>query len=248
MNNCLQVNKIDANVNPLVNPELTVSGYSVFGNTLKALNLMLTVQRNESADSLRQGLEVLYKSSNVQTFRRGSAIPLSTHHISIVRQGVVHLGTLYPNGEESMIGIACNGMPFGLSLTQVDPYYATALTDVTLVSLKTIDVQQSEALTQLVMQYCTDRLRQVEALLATAGHRRVEDRLRQFLLLLAQELGQPTALGTRLHVRLTHQLLANATGTTRVTITRLLGQLRREGWLQIDRNHHIVICDHRRAA
>jgi len=61
---------------------------------------------------------------------------------------------------------------------------------------------------------------------------------------LQQEIGTPTTVGTRLGVRLTHQHLANAIGTTRVTVTRLLGQLREEGWLNIDRDHHIVIPPH----
>jgi len=44
-------------------------------------------------------------------------------------------------------------------------------------------------------------------------------------------------------VRLTHQHLANAISSTRVTVTRALGQLQEEGWLFIDRNRYIVITD-----
>jgi CRP-like cAMP-binding protein len=47
--------------------------------------------------------------------------------------------------------------------------------------------------------------------------------------------------GDRLSIRLTHQHLANAIGTTRVTITRLLGQLKDEGWLQTDSSHHLIV-------
>ncbi|MEN9221521.1 MAG: Crp/Fnr family transcriptional regulator, partial [Thermostichus sp. BF3_bins_97] len=84
-------------------------------------------------------------------------------------------------------------------------------------------------------------LRQTEALLALAGRRRVEDRLRQLLSLLAGELGSPTAAGIRINVRLTHQDLANAIGTTRVTITRLLNRFRQQGWITLDKHRHLVI-------
>ncbi len=75
------------------------------------------------------------------------------------------------------------------------------------------------------------------------SQRRVYDRLLQLLLMLKQEVGQVTPDGVRLEVRLTHQQLANLLGTTRVTITRLLGDLRQEGWLSIDRTRHFVIAE-----
>jgi CRP-like cAMP-binding protein len=42
-------------------------------------------------------------------------------------------------------------------------------------------------------------------------------------------------------VRLTHQMLANAIGTTRVTITRLLGDLQSQGRISFDSDRHLVI-------
>ena len=85
------------------------------------------------------------------------------------------------------------------------------------------------------------RMRQTEALLAISGLKRVEDRLQQLLYLLQQELGESTKEGTRIKVRLTHQNLANAIATTRVTVTRLLGEFQRQGWLGFDSDRHIII-------
>jgi CRP-like cAMP-binding protein len=42
-------------------------------------------------------------------------------------------------------------------------------------------------------------------------------------------------------VRLTHQELASALGTTRVTVTRVIGALREEGWLQLDGQRRLVL-------
>ena len=86
------------------------------------------------------------------------------------------------------------------------------------------------------------RYRQSEYLLALLGLRRVEERVRGFLELLAQDYGQPCEDGLRLNLRLTHQEIASALSTTRVTVTRVLGLLRDEGWLRIDQQRYVVIA------
>jgi CRP-like cAMP-binding protein len=169
--------------------------------------------------------------------------------ILVVCRGVVQLGTLYDSGDEALLGLACPSMPFGLPLSCIRPYQAAALTDVDLMRLTLAEVEQSPMLAQGIFRHLTRRLKQTEAVLAMVGYRRVEDRLRHLLLLLKQEIGQPeTSYGTRLGVRLTHQQLANAIGTTRVTVTRLLSQLQEEGWLMIDNNRHIILPPHAQAA
>lgn len=190
---------------------------------------------------LREFLEELYQGKHLQAFRSGQTISLNPQDIWVVCRGVVQLSTLYPNGDEALLGLACASMPFGLPLSLIHPYQAMALSDVDLMCLTLSDVQQSPALSQEIFQHLTRRLRQAEAMLAMAGCRRVEDRLRQLLLLLQMEIGQPGVEGTRLSVRLTHQHLASAIGTTRVTVTRLLGKLKDEGWLKLDRDRHIVL-------
>jgi CRP-like cAMP-binding protein len=73
------------------------------------------------------------------------------------------------------------------------------------------------------------------------GLRRVEERVRGFLELLATEYGQACEQGLRLDLRLTHQEVASALGTTRVTVTRVIGVLRQEGWLSLDGQRRLVI-------
>jgi CRP-like cAMP-binding protein len=194
-----------------------------------------------SQPDLRQLLEELYAGRSLYPYSSGQAIRMAPHEIWIVCRGVVQLSTLYPNGDEALLGLAGPSMPFGLPFTLAHPYQATALSAVDLMRLTIAEVEQSPTLTKGILRHINRRLRQTEAILALVGHRRVRDRLCHLLLLLQQEIGAPTATGTRLSVRLTHQHLANAIGTTRVTVTRLLGQLREEGWLNIDRDHHIVM-------
>lgn len=197
--------------------------------------------RNSPA-AVREHLNHLYQNFPVHSFHRGQEIPLDAHKIWIVLRGVVLLNTLYPSGDEALLGFAVPSMPIGQSLTQVAPYSAVALSDAELLLLTLDEVRLSPTIQQALNQQLIRRLQQSESMTALLGLRRVEDRLKQFLLLLAQSLGEPSEHGRLLSVRLTHQHLANALGTTRVTVTRILNQLRGEGWLHITQGRHIVIC------
>ena len=197
---------------------------------------------------LRQLLEELYKGRSLQPYKTGQTIRMLPDEILVVCRGVVQIGTLYDSGDEALLGIACPSMPFGLPVSYIRPYQASAMTDVDLMRLTMVEVEQSAVLAQSLFRQLTRRLQQTEAILAMVGYRRVEDRLRHLLLLLKEEIGLPVTSGTRLSIRLTHQQLANAIGTTRVTVTRLLSQLQEEGWLVVDGTRHIVLPPHAKAA
>jgi CRP-like cAMP-binding protein len=64
--------------------------------------------------------------------------------------------------------------------------------------------------------------------------------LHHFLRWLKQNFGQKVAQGSRLSIRLTHQEIANVCGTTRVTISRLMGKLKQQGKITYDRERHII--------
>lgn len=134
-------------------------------------------------------------------------------------------------------------MPFSSDLTLLQTYQATALSDVELVYYTLTEIIASPRLTQTLLPQINQRLRQTEALLAIAGQRRLKDRFLQLLQLLKQEIGQPVPQGTRLLVRFTHQDLANACSSTRVTITRLLGQLQKQGKITFDSKNHIILIE-----
>ena len=193
------------------------------------------------ATDWRRLLENAYRGRALQPYSSGQPIPMGSSDVLIVCRGVVQLSTLSPNGDEAMLGLVLPSMPFGLPFTHLRPYSATALVDVDVMRLNWVEIEQSPFLAQGLFRQLGRRLQQTEAILAMAGQRRIEDRLRQLLLLLAQEMGQSQHEGMRITVRLTHQQLANMIGTTRVTITRLIGQLRDEGWLSIDRQRHLVV-------
>lgn len=176
-------------------------------------------------------------------YQKGEQIPLMTQGIWQVYRGWVQLGTTHANGEDVLLGWASPSTFFGQWLTDLTLYEAKGLSDVYLRWYFLSEIESSPHLAQSLAAQLSRRLRQTEALLAIAGQRRVEERLTQLLLLLKAELGQPVPEGTRLPVRLTHQTLATAIGTTRVTITRLLGKLQRSHYILLDRDRHIILND-----
>jgi CRP-like cAMP-binding protein len=134
-------------------------------------------------------------------------------------------------------------MPFGLPLSQLVSYEAIALTDVVLMRVHITEIEQSPQLAQSLFQALMRQLQQTERLLAIAGDRRVGDRLRQLLDFLREEIGQVTPQGVRLSVRLTHQQIAEFSGSSRVTVTRLLREFRGEGWLSVDPERHLLFTN-----
>lgn len=192
-------------------------------------------------------LEQLYCDRTLTPYSAGRTIPLKADQLLIICRGVVQLFTIQQDGSETLLGLAGPSMPIGLCLTTVDPYWATALTDVDVLPLDIAEVEASPALMAGIFRHLSLRLQQAEAWLALAGKRLVADRLKHLLLLLARDFGQVEPNGIRIPVRLTHHQLATAIGTTRVTVTRLLKDFKAEGWLVIDQRQMMLCRDGMRA-
>jgi CRP-like cAMP-binding protein len=154
---------------------------------------------------------------------------------------MVKLSAISIQGDELLLGLAGPNEPFGDPLSNVQAYEARTLLDSDLLCLSCEELARSPHLAVAVLQGMAARYRQSEAMLALLGLRRIEERVRGFLELLATSYGQPCDQGLRLNIKLTHQDIAAALSTTRVTVTRILGALRDEGWLQIDAQRRLVI-------
>nr|WP_235927086.1 helix-turn-helix domain-containing protein [Gloeocapsopsis dulcis] len=202
---------------------------------------MNTTQDKLCTERIEEQEETSIGDRRKYVYLKGELIPLKPQVIWQVDQGLVKLSTLSETGEEIVVGLAGPGMPFGVDLTSLHTYQAIALSQVQLLCYSFSELAASPLLAAQVLPQINQRLRQSEALLAIFGQRRVKDRFEQLLQLLKQEIGQPTDRGIRLSVRFTHQELAEACSTTRVTITRLLGKLQEEGKVSIDAKNHIVL-------
>ena len=176
-----------------------------------------------------------------QSYFKGDIIPLEPNHLWLVSQGLVKLTTMGECGQEVLVGLVGLSMPFGSSLTDLPTYQAIALSKkVELVSIPISEIAIAPRLAQALLPQISERLRQTEILLAISGRRKVKERLNHLLLFLEEKFGEKMSQGIRLTIRLTHQDLADACCTTRVTITRLLGKLQQQGKIMFDVHNQIV--------
>jgi PAS domain S-box-containing protein len=183
----------------------------------------------------------LFVHRPIYKYSKGENISLYPLLIWYVNKGLVKLSTFSETGGEILTGLATSGMIFGFSLTSLPIYQATALAEVELVSFYLSEIEVLPSLTEVILPKIQQRLQQTEKFLFIAVQRKVEDRLHNLLQLLEQHIGESVTGGTRLAFRLTHEDIASACGTTRVTITRLLGKFQDEGIISYDNKKHIIV-------
>ena len=194
--------------------------------------------------NLRDLLEANVQQRQLKHVPAGSIISLPQSGVLIVIRGTVKLVSISINGDELLLGLVGPNEPFGQLLTMVKPYEAIAAKNTDLLLITTDEIRHSPQLAMTLVDAIVLRHRQAESMLALLGLRRVDERIRGVLQLMAQCYGHPCSAGTRLSVRLTHQDIANAMSTTRVPVTRVIGQLRKDRWITLDSDRHFVITHH----
>ncbi len=171
--------------------------------------------------------------------------------VYLIRRGAVRLSRVYETGEEITVALLRENSLFGvLSLLtghRSDRFYhAVAFTRVELVAAPATSVrnaiEQDTSVGLLLLQGLSSRVLQTETMIETLTHRDMSSRLVSFLLVLCRDFGVPGEKGVTIDLRLSHQAIAEAIGSTRVTITRLLGELKSSSLLAIDRKK-ITIFD-----
>ena len=103
------------------------------------------------------------------------------------------------------------------------------------VELLSVSIEQFEKalkdnpeLSWIMLRGLSSRILQTEMMIETLAHRDMGSRLASFLLILCRDFGIPNGNGITIDLKLSHQAIAEAIGSTRVTVTRLLGDLRDE--------------------
>lgn len=180
----------------------------------------------------------------LRQYEKGDEITVSNSDIWQVYRGVVQLSRVKHDGREIIVGwVTANGTFGNYFDGESESYRAVALGTVYAKRYSTADVVRYPLLARQFLAQYSDRLLKSEQLLSIIGVRKVEHRLKLLLLMLKQEIGQAVGDDIRLQVRFTHQHLAEAICTTRVTITRILGNFQNRGLICIDSDRHIVFKD-----
>ncbi len=181
----------------------------------------------------------------VESFERGKTIFFPgdpAERVFFLVKGAVKLSRVYEAGEEITVALLRENSVFGvLSLITGQKsdrfYHAVAFTPVELLSAPIEQVESSlkenPELSMLMLRGLSSRILQTEMMIETLAHRDMASRLVSFLLILCRDFGVPTTEGIRIDLKLSHQAIAEAIGSTRVTVTRLLGDLRDQEMISI---------------
>jgi CRP-like cAMP-binding protein len=144
-----------------------------------------------------------------------------------ITHGVVRTLTYLDDGSPLVLGIWGVGDVVGGQLSYVNPYYIECFTPVEGLFFVPEDTDTTSVAALIKLH-----LRQVEELMIIRSHKTIDVKLMRLLSWLSHRFGGEAERGQTINLRMTHQDLAELAGTTRVTITRTLGQLESQGIIQ----------------
>ena len=183
----------------------------------------------------------------MESFDRGKTIFFPgdpAEKVYFLVKGAVKLSRVYETGDEITVALLRENSVFGvLSLItghRSDRFYnAVAFTPVELLSAPVEKMQtalkENPELGLIMLQGLSSRILQTEMMIETLAHRDMGSRLVSFLLILCRDFGIPSSEGITIDLKLSHQAIAEAIGSTRVTVTRLLGDLRDDHMISIQK-------------
>ncbi|HET6304110.1 MAG TPA: Crp/Fnr family transcriptional regulator [Myxococcota bacterium] len=199
-------------------------------DTLRAIPLF----SNVSDEDLEQVASHLIE----RRFPRNTTIVeegLAGDYMYVIREGRVKVTKLSEDGREKILEFLDAGSFFGeMALLDRAPRIASVKTlkPVKLLALSRTDflnlLRKSPDLSLSVIQELCKRLRTVDDQASALSFQRVKDRTKGLLQRLARD---PHEEGGRVTPPLTHQQMADMIGTSRETVTRVVKDLKQEGWL-----------------
>lgn len=186
-------------------------------------------------------LWALAKVTVTRTFPKESFIILADEEgdaLFLIAKGQVKVSLVSEDGREVILSLLGPGAVFGeLSLLDGKPRSANvvATEDTELVMLRRSDfLQLLHRVPQIAISLLAElaaRLRKTDRKIEGLALLDVTSRISETLLQLASEQGSDTPQGVILRSRPTHQQMANMSGTTRETVSRVLKRLEAQGYI-----------------
>ena len=194
----------------------------------------------------------LESRSKMRKFKRGEAVYLpndSNDDILLVASGRVKICHSTPEGKHAILGFIDPGEIFGeLTLLDSDARregMAEAAEKSVVIAIPKNEllaiVQKYPSIVLGVTKLIGLRRQRVERRLLNLLFRSNRDRVIHLLLELTEKYGKRSEAGVELQIRLSHQEMASIIGSTRETVTVVLGQLQSEGLLTIARRRIFLL-------
>ncbi|PSO81452.1 MAG: replication/maintenance protein [Cyanobacteria bacterium QS_4_48_99] len=202
-------------------------------------------------------LDWAQKHYRERTFSKDERVPARPGLLYLVERGAIRLvGTaqvsatqnhqstpsLQPNSEEAFLGFVGAGQPFEIVAQSPFTLQAYAHVDQTsVVWMYWQDLDNWPHFRREVLDSFRHQHQRKLIWLSTLGQRQTIDRLLGFITLLVEEYGEPSEHSYCLPFPLTHAQIGSAIGSTRVTVTRLMGKLRQQGLISVKGENMICL-------
>lgn len=188
-------------------------------------------------------------------FAKGELIILAEAEgdaLFVIEEGQVKVSLIHEDGREVILSFLGPGEVFGeLALLDAKPRSATvtATASTSLLVLRRADFLHlllgTPQIAISLLEELAERLRRTDQQLEGLALFNVASRISKTLLRLALERGVEVAEGYALEAPPTHQQLANMTGSTRETVSRVLKQLESQGYITRRGGQILILRDER---
>lgn len=169
----------------------------------------------------------------------------------LVENGRVRLTQVTPEGQQVLLRVIGPGNMFGaVAIAQVETYPVTAEADADCavrVWPKSVLMDLIKEMPQLAlnaMHMMAGHVQEFQDRFRELATQRVERRLARTLLRLASQAGRKTDEGVLIDLKLTRQDLAEMTGTTLYTVSRILSQWETQGLVHSGREKVVIRFPH----
>ncbi|MDF5710607.1 MAG: Crp/Fnr family transcriptional regulator [Nostoc sp. S4] len=169
-----------------------------------------------------------------QIFARRSFLPEYPNGLWKIETGFVRTYTYLEDGTTVALGLWGPGDVVGKALSKLEPYQMECLTKV---GATVLALEEWTQLTETLLSH----IQQAQELMVIRSYKKVDTMLIKLLVWLSKKFGSEVEKGRLIDMRLTHEDLAQMLGSTRVTITRVLGQFEQEGLIDRLSLHRIVL-------
>jgi CRP/FNR family transcriptional regulator, cyclic AMP receptor protein len=167
-------------------------------------------------------------------------------YMYVVKEGRVKVSRLLPSGKEMILAFHQPGEYFG-EMALIDggttPATVTAVVPTAILfmsgrefSILLDNPKVSRALLNMLCSRCRDAWAQIEVL----TFHNADARIRTALYHLCQKHGVETTSGVKIDIHLTHKELADITGISRETATRVLSNLQSDGTLNVMTRNFVI--------
>lgn len=175
-------------------------------------------------------------NTDQRRFAPGELIPLKTDFYWLLQQGIVKTCAWTETGHPITLGYWGAKDIVGQPLSLVTPCRVRCLTEV---QALLIPVHQVSTVSDFIHRH----VQQTEELLYILRSDKIYERLCKMLTWLGEKFGTEIEIGQLIEMHITHQDLAEIIGATRVTVTKLVNQLEKEGFLSRPQRNTIVLLN-----